>query len=281
MVIYRRRGFTIVELLVVVAIIGGLMALLLPAVQAARESGRRTACMSNLYQIGIAANRNDQDSGHVVGWKESVAGGGIASWPVVLLPYLERTDAYDGWLASPIADVSLAVYRCPSAPTALVSALAYAGNCGNQANAATDPPNRFDGVMIDNTGATKYSLSDIADGDGTSTTLLLAEKCGTAGQWLWRGAYAAFPASGAFAASSPPAFGIDGTKVSHSNYCEPSSQHTKGRVVAFCDGRTHFLSSNIDLSVYAQLVTSRNSRASATAKTDWGTAAYVLSSGDY
>ena len=56
----QRSGFTIVELLVVIAIIGVLMALLLPAIQSARESGRKTACMSNAYQLGMAVNRFDQ-----------------------------------------------------------------------------------------------------------------------------------------------------------------------------------------------------------------------------
>jgi prepilin-type N-terminal cleavage/methylation domain-containing protein len=126
----RSFGFTLVELLVVMAIIGFLVALLLPAVQAARESGRRTVCKNNLRQIGLALH-SYHDVHHRLpsGWlgyinglpdPEGPPGWG---WAVPILPYIEQSGlaAKVDWNVSLLdprhAEVRVAelpVFQCPS-----------------------------------------------------------------------------------------------------------------------------------------------------------------------
>jgi len=92
----RRSGFTLVELLVVIAIIGTLVGLLLPAVQSAREAARRTACMNNLKQLGVAFQS------HASARKELPKGGVKCptaafyghSWWVPMLPYIEESNTF-------------------------------------------------------------------------------------------------------------------------------------------------------------------------------------------
>lgn len=105
----RRIGFTLVELLAVIAIIGVLVGLLLPAVQQARESARRTACNNNLKQLGLALHSHvDAKKAFPVGMNNTINGwGGDAAiapygrggWFPLVLPYCEETALYDQWWA--------------------------------------------------------------------------------------------------------------------------------------------------------------------------------------
>ena len=132
----RRRGFTLIELLVVIAIIAVLIALLLPAVQAAREAARRSQCINNLKQVGLAAaNYVSSYEAYPMGMNQQPGlafGGGLKnSWAgstcfVALLPHLEQQAifniynfsiaSYDGGNRTSMA-TGLNVLWCPSDPT--------------------------------------------------------------------------------------------------------------------------------------------------------------------
>ena len=90
--LHRKNAFTLVELLVVIAIIGMLIALLLPAVQAAREAARRMQCTNHLKQLGLAVH-NFHDARQ--GLPPTVIGPGRMSFFVLILPYVEQQAIYD------------------------------------------------------------------------------------------------------------------------------------------------------------------------------------------
>jgi prepilin-type N-terminal cleavage/methylation domain-containing protein len=126
----RRRGFTLIELLVVIAIISALVVLLLPAVQAAREAARQTACRNNLRQVGLAALNYEAGSGALpIGASQSVGFG--HSWWVEIAPFLEhgavmsrfdKKSPHHGWVvAHPrngrlIDGLVIPALLCPSSP---------------------------------------------------------------------------------------------------------------------------------------------------------------------
>ncbi|MGL4513010.1 MAG: DUF1559 domain-containing protein [Lacipirellulaceae bacterium] len=122
----RRPAFTLVELLVVVSIVGVLVALLLPAVQSAREASRRSACANNLHQLAVAAAAYESREGLLPPGSrlhERRASEGVG-WRVLILPELEEGDLYDAIgprddggfdNKEPVAGLPH-VFTCPSAP---------------------------------------------------------------------------------------------------------------------------------------------------------------------
>jgi prepilin-type N-terminal cleavage/methylation domain-containing protein len=87
----RRSAFTLVELLVVIAIIGVLVALLLPAVQAAREAARRTQCTNNLRQLGLSLQTH-HDTYNVMPFARTGGRPQSISWAPLIMPYVEQTN---------------------------------------------------------------------------------------------------------------------------------------------------------------------------------------------
>lgn len=189
----RSVGFTLVELLVVIAIIGVLVALLLPAVQSAREASRRTKCTNQLKQFGIAMH-NYADTFGVFPNRRGGFGGVQAnriSPFVQLLPYLEQTPMHERIQAGdatnppggPRGDASWAVwntpppvFRCPSDPFAITKGnsdkghnyILCEGDQVNWINTSTNTRGMF----------TRLKCRRFAEvTDGTSNTLLMSETC--------------------------------------------------------------------------------------------------------
>lgn len=197
-----RTGFTLVELLVVIAIIGILIALLLPAVQQAREAARRMQCTNNLKQIGLAFHNFQDTYGHLpfggADKDSSVALGSSGdccsatqidylNWTYHIMPFMEQQNLYDlgdkndvANSASIIARNPVAGLYCPTrrAPTAYSGYYRtdYAGNGGewhdDGANKGTSTGKK--GVVVNNKLGTEMVIERIQD--GSSNTIMVGEK---------------------------------------------------------------------------------------------------------
>ncbi len=190
-----RRAFTLVELLVVIAIIGILVALLLPAVQSAREAARRMQCSNNLKQLALAMH-NYHTSINVLPYAASHWGNG--GWVRATLPYIEQGNLANSWNYAvnygsqpnlDICRVQIPGHLCPSDVktrsswgngTQAMANFNYAVNLGNTSVYRVSPLNgvTFNGAPFHyeeapTTNIESFNFSAITD--GTSNTLMFAE----------------------------------------------------------------------------------------------------------
>ncbi|MCC9607074.1 DUF1559 domain-containing protein [Blastopirellula sp. JC732] len=198
----RASGFTLVELLVVIAIIGVLIGLLLPAVQQARESARRTQCSNNLKQLGLAAHNFQATYGRLVwGARDGQLTDSTTAccnaltvegwnWSFHLLPFIEQQNLYElGDYNNPtgtqdiVAQNFVAGFFCPTrrAPEAYGSGLTYrcdyAANAGERSQGSIrNSSNLGEHGVMRHRNNTKGELTVERIRDGSSNTIMFAEK---------------------------------------------------------------------------------------------------------
>lgn len=192
-----RAAFTLVELLVVIAIIGILVALLLPAVQAAREAARRMQCSNHLKQWALGVhNYHATYNSFPFGRIDPAQGGFRWSMNASVTPYIEQNNVYaltdfsqDPNAVAAVANMQIPINRCPSDTDRMTDPSVAGNDVGRgrtnyNANAGNDSgwirsgsainiaasPERNNGIFVTNTS---IRIADVID--GTSNTALMAE----------------------------------------------------------------------------------------------------------
>jgi prepilin-type N-terminal cleavage/methylation domain-containing protein/prepilin-type processing-associated H-X9-DG protein len=286
-------GFTLVELLVVITIIGVLISLLLPAVQAVRESARLVKCQNNLKQIGLACLMYEEQYHGLPPasmYSSSKTSGGRTGWVWMILPFLEQKDMetqfgykvpwYDSSVRSLITS-HLPVMECPSDPIAgnlfsgTADSVAWQARAGdyfsilniNTSSTATlgfSPPNKdLTGAMQDDKQTPLFEIKD-----GTSCTMMIAEMAGRPYTYfpggIGNGVQASTAGRGAWAHNNKhtvKTYTWDGTSspgtcpLNCGNDCSLYGFHPGGANGVFVDGSVRLLPQSIDLMIFFGLMT--------------------------
>ena len=202
---HKSRAFTLIELLVVITIIGILIALLLPAVQAAREAARRMRCGNNLKQMSLAFLSHEQaytilpDGGDTQWANRTISSTTPVAapdqywgWPYQILPYIELENVWRLADQAVVRRTSIPLYNCPTRRGAMVidsghdglrAMMDYAANAGTDRTGSMTSGilgNGRDAPVVrrpDGTSSRGGSVPFAKITDGTSCTLLLGEKC--------------------------------------------------------------------------------------------------------
>jgi prepilin-type N-terminal cleavage/methylation domain-containing protein/prepilin-type processing-associated H-X9-DG protein len=277
------RGFTLVELMVVMAIVATLVALVLPAVQHAREAARRLQCDNHLKQIGLALhNYHEIHRVFPPGYVTTLAGQSEPGWgwATLILPQLEQRALYDllepgrRLLSDTVADdlglvrMPLPIYRCPSDDGELLSderraifknadleservaRSNYAGVAGTELTPLNDGG---DGVFSRNSFV---SIARVED--GTSHTIAVGERRSEFHRAaVWCGVNTASEnISPSLLNDFGPVFvlGSSATVINTTLVAAAqqgfSSRHAGGALFLFCDGSVRYVSENINPAVY-------------------------------
>lgn len=269
----KRFGFTLVELLVVITIIGMLMGLVLTAVTRAREGGRRMKCEQNLKQLGLGTTHYlAMSNGVFPGFRDkysstAVYGNLVVNWVASLWDYMDRASLMNQFKAGNLRKgVYDEIYVCPSNLPDMGNSTdgpcAYAANSGRYITDST-PRRMCDGVFFDGTvnNPVRVTVDYITRKDGVGQTLMYGERLG---RYLTT---PPLPVSYLMGGANGGTVTLNTTEADMAFFWLPTdspttkvtlhlnSNHTGGSNVVFCDGHALFLRSDIDYSVYRQLMT--------------------------
>jgi prepilin-type N-terminal cleavage/methylation domain-containing protein len=273
----RRNAFTLIELLVVIAIIGILVALLLPAVQAAREASRRSSCQNNMKQISIACH-NYHDTHQKLPPSSTDPSLGGSSGFAAILPFLEQSNVYRLYDFSkgngdPVnlqaVSQQIKTFKCPSCvfardvPNPACDANSRAPGTYAFCIGSNDPWLPSNGAIA-NATSPQTSFATILD--GTSNTFMLGESHWNFKDYKWtsgpcsgqiRGGFSywssPYPLATAFSTLGPfNPQSMNGDSKRLSNF---RSNHPTGVNMTCADGSTSFVSDTIDHAILDAMAT--------------------------